>query len=260
MPTTTTDDGIELYYETAGSGETVAFIGEAGLGGWQWGWQHGGVAGPYRSLVWDLRGTGRSEMPAGPYTVERLAQDLERVLADVAVRNAHLVGVGLGGMVALQYAREFTRAQTLTLFNSARSGTEIDCAALRELYEPKTRSETQESALVGWLSAPFREGNSDLIERIGSWRREGDADSDGFEAQLSAIEGFNAGPLYELTLPALVCHAVDDPVVSVEDGEALAQDLPRGTFEPVEGRHLCFIEHSRAVTDRLCTFFDDTTE
>ncbi len=255
MPTTTTDDGVSLYYEVDGSGQAVVFVGEAGLGAWQWGWQHGAVAGPYRTVVWDLRGTGRSETPAGPYTVDRLAADLERVLSDANIRNCHLVGAGLGGMVALRYARKFSRAETLALFNTAASGQAFDVTALRTLAG--LDGDTGQRPLQGAFSEEFRSGNSEMLDQIEKWRQDEDARKEGFEAQLAAVSGFEAGPLYELTVSALVCQGLADPVVPVESGESLAENLPRGVYQAVEGGHLCFIEHSRPVNDRLLGFIDE---
>lgn len=260
MPTATTDDGTELYYEVEGDGKAVVFVGEAGLGAWQWSWQHGRVAGPYQSVVWDLRGTGRSDSSPGPYDVGRLASDLDTVLTAADIKNAHLVGAGLGGMIALRYAREFSRAETLTLFNTAENGTDIDITALRDLCGPKSDVAELKSSLSGGFSSAFRTANPDQLDQICEWRNGEDATRDGFDAQVAAVETFESGPLYELALPTLVCHGLDDPVVDVGAGRELADDLPRGTFEPVEGKHLCFIEHSRAVTDRVLQFIEDAGE
>ena len=256
MPTAT-NDGIELYYETAGEGETVAFVGEAGYGAWQWGWQHRRVTGPYRTVVWDLRGTGRSDAPAGPYDVETLAADLETVLAAIPAQRVHLVGAGLGGMVALRHAREYARSRTLTLFNTAATGTAIDEAAYRELFAPAEDETALRASLSGAFSREFRRDQSSLIDRICEWRVAEDADPEAREAQVAAALSFDAGPLYELTHPALVCHGLDDPVFPAEAGRKLAADLPNAAFEAVEGRHLCFVEHARAVTDRLLDFLDE---
>jgi len=248
----TSREGVRLYYETAGEGglgddETVVFVGEAGYGAWQWGWQHGAVAGPFAVLAWDLRGTGRSDTPPGPYDVATLAADLEAVLSAAETRRAHLVGAGLGGMVALEHAREFDRTATLTLFGTAAAGDRLDADTLRALHPPA------EGSLRGAFSPAFLARES-LVEQIRAWRAEEDADEAGFEAQAAATLGFDAGPLYELDLPALVCHGLSDPVAPVAAGRDLARGLPRGRFEAVEGRHLAFIEHSRAVTDRLLDF------
>jgi 3-oxoadipate enol-lactonase len=254
VPTTTSE--VTLYYETAGEGETVAFVGEAGYGAWQWGWQYPEVAGPFEAVAHDIRGTGRSDAPPGPYSVDALAADLDTVLAAVGARRVHLVGVGLGGMVALRHAREYGRAATLSLFGTAPNGETVDETALRALHAPSEDRDALRESLTGAFSEDFLE-RSETVEQICEWRAEEDADGEAFDAQVTAALSFDAGPLYELDLPALVCHGVKDTVVSVETGRALARELPHGTFEAVEGRHLCFIEHSRAVTDRLVTFLDE---
>jgi pimeloyl-ACP methyl ester carboxylesterase len=253
---TTTTDGVTLFYDTADEGDTVAFVGEAGYGAWQWGWQYDALAGPYETLVLDSRGTGRSDRPPGPYSVDRLAADLEAVLADSGAERAHLVGAGLGGMVALQYAHSYGRARTLTLAGTAPSGEDIDEAAFRALHPPSDDPTALRESLDGALSGRYRSEQPDAVDRICEWRKD-DADSEGFEAQATAALSFESPPLYESTLPTLVVHGLADPVVPVEVGRQLAGDLPRGSFEAVEGRHLCFVEHARAVTDRLAGFLDE---
>lgn len=253
----TTDDGVDLYYETAGDGETIAFVGDCGFGAWQWAWQYDALAGPYETLAWDLRGTDRSDTPQGPYDVDRLADDFEAVLADSSVRRVHVVGAGLGGMIALRYAREYGRAASLSLFGTAPRGGDVDVAALRALYpEPDDRGATAfRDSLSGAFSPAFRE--SEAFEQVLDWRREEDSLGEGLESQIAAVESFEAGPLYELTTPALVFHGVADPVVDPDVGRELAENLPRGEFETVEGRRLAHVEHARAVTDRLDGFVDE---
>lgn len=252
MPTTS-NDGVTLHYETTGDGPTVVFINDAGYGAWLWGWHHDAVAGPYEALVWDLRGTGESDTPGGPYDVATLAADLEAVLSDHDARSAHLVGAGLGGMVALQYAHEYSRARTLTLYNTAASGDAVDVDALDAL----SLDEGAEESLSGAFSEQFRENATGLVDRIGEWRAAEDAAGEAFAAQAAAMTDFDAPPLYEVTVPAEVYYGVDDPVVPTE---ALAQDLPRASAQAVEGRHLSFVEHATAVTDRLVSFLDEYTE
>lgn len=260
MPTTTAGD-VSLLYETDGDGETVTFVNDAGLGAWLWSWQYDRLAGPYRTVVWDLRGTGNSETPPGPYTVDQLAGDLEAILKATETAQTHLVGAGLGGMVALRYARTYNRARTLTLFGTAASGEAVDEASMRDLYcSPEADRAAMQASLEGAFSRSFLDTQPDLVDQICTWRQSEDAPSAGFEAQLAAMTAFESGPLYEWTIPTLVCHGLDDPVVPASAGRALAEDLPRGTFEAVEGRHCCFVEHARPVTDRLLAFLEEQAD
>ena len=240
------NDGIELYYERVGSGDTVVFLPEAGLGAWSWGWQHDAVAGPFESLVVDPRGTGRSDT-ADDYSVETLAADLEAVLRDANVRRAHLVGHGLGGAVALTYAREYNRARSLALVTTPAAGDVVDTDALEQLFSED------------WPTVAFSESYVGVAPRdeIEGWRRLDDADADAREQLFAAYRAFDPGALYEITVPTLVLGALDSPVVPEPACQTLAQGLPRGEYEQVEGRHLAHLEHSRAVNDRLLQFLDE---
>jgi pimeloyl-ACP methyl ester carboxylesterase len=250
MPTAT-NRGLDLRYKTAGEGPTVVFVNDVGYGAWLWGWHHDALASCER-VVWDLRGTGESDTPQGPYDVETLAGDLEAVLSAHGVANAHLVGAGLGGMVALQYAHEYKRARTLTLYNTAASGDAVDAGALDALALDNGPTQS----LAGAFSPRFREQATDIVDRITEWREAEDATGDAFAAQAAAMTDFAAPPLYEVTLPTEVYYGVEDPVVPSEAAESLAADLPRGEATAVEGRHLSFVEHATAVTDRLAAFLD----
>lgn len=250
-----TNRGVDLYYETDGTGSTVAFVNPVGYGAWVWSWQHGGLTGPFETVVWDLRGTGRSDAPAGPYDVGTLAADLETVLADAGVEAAHLVGAGLGGMIALEHARRYARAETLALFGTAASGDAVDREALDSLFAPRDDPAALRASLAGAFAADPDE-HPDVVERIVEWRAEGDADRAGFEAQAAAMADFEADALYDVTTPARVFHGTVDAVVPPEAGRDLADRLPRGEFTAVEGGHLSFVEESAAITDALVGFFD----
>ncbi|TYT63996.1 alpha/beta fold hydrolase [Natrialba swarupiae] len=254
MPTAT-NGSVSLYYDREGDGDPVVFIPEAGLGGWSWGWQHAGLAGPYEAIVWDLRGTGRSDAPRGPYSLEDLVADLEAVLAECGVRNAHLVGCGLGGAIALRAARTSSRVATLSLFATAAEESAFD---LEPLFAPPGDREALRESLSTGLSADFRDSHPDVCEGIVDWRVDGDADRAGWEAQVAALEGVDAtDSLTDVTQPTRVFHGTEDDLVPVSAGEDLARGLPRGEFVPLEGAgHLAFVEQSRAVNDLLAGFLE----
>jgi len=256
---TTTDGGTTLRYElSGGDGPAVAFVPEAAFGPWAWGWQAPALTGAHRTLVYAPRGTDGSDR-AGPYTVDRFAADLEAVANAAGVRRLHVVGAGLGAAIALRYAREYGRARSLALFGATDSGERVDPAALSRLHPDPDDRAALEAALEVAFTDRFR-AESELCERIVGWRRGEDAAGEARAGHLRAAQASDPGPLYEHSLPTLVCHGVDDPVVPAAAGEALADALPRGRFEPIEGRRCCYIEHAAAVTDALEGFFADVGE
>lgn len=254
MPTVR-NDGTDLYYDVEGSGETVAFVGDAGYGAWQWGWQHAAVAGPYESLVTDLRGVGRSGDAARDLDVGTLTADLVAVLADAGVRSAHVVGAGLGGMVALEAAASTARVESLTLIGTAASGDGLD---LDPLWADPDDPDALERSIAAGVSESFRTAHPDAVDRIVEWRAAEDAARTAFEAHAAAAASFDSTDrLYEITQPALVVHGGDDAVWPPARGEALAEGLPRGEHRAVEGAgHLVHVEASRRVNDELLGFLD----
>ncbi|OJA19676.1 hypothetical protein AZE42_06952 [Rhizopogon vesiculosus] len=99
-----------LYYEQHGTGpEKVIFI--MGLNSTSFGWlpqvEHFGRLPQYSALVFDNRGVGLSGTPTGPYSTSGMAEDVIALLDYLdwtEERSVHVVGISLGGMIALELA------------------------------------------------------------------------------------------------------------------------------------------------------------
>ena len=258
MPTATTDD-VELYYETDGAGEPVAFLGDVGYGAWQWGWQAPAVAGPFAAVVHDGRGVGRSDAPPGPYAPADLCSDLAAVCAAADAARPHLVGAGLGGLLALRTALDGpVTPRSLVLLGTAASGAELDPAPL---YGDPTDDDALRASLRAALSTDFVDAHPDELDRMVAWRRAEDADRAAFDARVAALDALDlADRLYEITAPALVVHGTADAVCHPDAGRVLAEGLPRGEFLDVEAGHLVGVEASRAVNDALVGFLESRAD
>lgn len=254
MPTAT-NGGVRLRFETDGDGEPVAFLGDVGYGAWQWAWQAPAVAGPFEAVVHDGRGVGRSDAPPGPYAPADLGSDLAAVCAAADAARPHLVGAGLGGLLALRTALDGpVTPRSLVLLGTAASGDRIDP---RPLYGDPGDDDALRASLRAALSAGFVEARPDELERLVAWRRDEDADRAAFEARAAALDALDvADRLYEVTTPALVVHGTADAACPVDAGRALAAGLPRGEFLELEAGHLVGVEASRVVNDELLGFLE----
>jgi pimeloyl-ACP methyl ester carboxylesterase len=246
MPTAHNGD-VPLHYETTGTGDhTVVFVGDAGFGAWQWAWQHRAVAGPFRAIVFDHRGVGRSDVPPGPYSVPELVSDVAAILADVGVARAHLVGAGLGGLVALALADD-SRVRSLTLV-----GCGLGDSTPMDAFAPPDDTAALRASTERLLSDEFVREQAAVVDRIVEWRASEDAPRSVWRAHAAAVDGFEPPPLYEVTVPTLVVHGERDGQWPVDGARALADALPRGDFHSSAGaRHLVGVERSRVVNDRL---------
>ena len=97
-------NGVRTHYEERGSGTPLVLA--HGLGGSTELWKH--VAGPlaedFRVVMYDLRGSGRSEVPSGPYTLGQLVADLDGLIEALGLGRVLLMGHSMSGSLALAYA------------------------------------------------------------------------------------------------------------------------------------------------------------
>jgi 3-oxoadipate enol-lactonase len=99
-------NGVRTYYEEHGSGVPVILV--HGLGGSVevWRRQIAELAEDFRVIAYDLRGAGRSSVPAGPYTLEQLVADLDGLIEALGLGAVLLVGHSMSGAVVLEYAAD----------------------------------------------------------------------------------------------------------------------------------------------------------
>src|SRR5262245_65533350 len=104
MAYTTSSDDTRIHFETHGAGAPVLLI--MGLGSNAYGWYRTipWLAERYEVIAFDNRGTGRSDVPDGAYTMAQMADDTAAVLDAVGRDRAHVVGASLGGMIAQHFA------------------------------------------------------------------------------------------------------------------------------------------------------------
>jgi len=109
--------GVALHYERHGdAGDPLLLV--MGLGGSLdfWEFQTPVLARHHRVCVYDNRGIGHSDKPAGPYDVRTLADDAVAILDACGFDRAHVVGLSMGGMIAQDLAiRHSDRVGALVL-------------------------------------------------------------------------------------------------------------------------------------------------
>ena len=103
MPTARVN-GCDYAYEDRGSGSPVLFAHGLTFDRHMWDPQVEALSGRYRCIAIDFRGHGRSASPPGEYTLEQMAEDVHQLLQGLGVSAAHIVGLSMGGMVAMRLA------------------------------------------------------------------------------------------------------------------------------------------------------------
>lgn len=97
--------GVEIYYETHGSGPAVLLSHGYGATSRMWEGQVAAFADRYRVITWDMRGHGQSGDPADParYSQALTVGDMAAVLDACGVDRAVIGGLSLGGVMSLAF-------------------------------------------------------------------------------------------------------------------------------------------------------------
>ncbi|HEY70203.1 MAG TPA: alpha/beta fold hydrolase [Anaerolineae bacterium] len=95
---------MDLYYETFGQGDPMVLIHGLGSSSRDWEGQIGYFSRQYQVIAVDIRGHGRSDKPAGPYSIPLFTRDMAEMIRALDLAPVHVVGISLGGMIALQLA------------------------------------------------------------------------------------------------------------------------------------------------------------
>jgi pimeloyl-ACP methyl ester carboxylesterase len=111
-------DGIKLYYEEAGRGTPIIFVHEFGGHYRSWELQVRFFARRHRCITFAARGYPPSDVPDDPeaYSQQNAASDILAVLDALAIPQAHVVGLSMGGFATLHFGLNFPdRALSLTV-------------------------------------------------------------------------------------------------------------------------------------------------
>jgi len=135
-------NGTKLYYEIAGSGDTIVFIHGWSFDNRCWDDQFSDFARSYRVLRYDLRGFGKSSLPEAGKSYSH-TDDLVALLDFLGIEKAHILGHSFGGRIAVDFALHYPeRTISLILPDAA-----MDVTG----FEPSTE-------IVSWISNTWKAG------------------------------------------------------------------------------------------------------
>ena len=197
-------------------------------------------------LVCECRGHGESDKPAGPYTVERFADDIADVMDDVGWDSALVAGASMGGCISLAFAAAYpARTRALGL---------IDTTAWYGAEAPKNWAERAEkaaqegmAALVGfqttrWFGDKFRAENPDVVkESVDVFLRN---DVNAYVETCKMLGRADLRPaLPRLKMPTAVIVGEEDYATPVAMAQALHDGFAGSTLTVLpKARHLTPLE------------------
>ncbi|HPF25949.1 MAG TPA: alpha/beta fold hydrolase [Steroidobacteraceae bacterium] len=250
-----------LVADVCGDGELVVLLHGIGGNRSNWARQLRVLAPRCRAVAYDARGYGESDDGPVPLSMADFSSDLGRVLDYFGAARAHVIGLSMGGMVAMDYClRAPVRVASLVLADTGRGPAhEFSAAELEEflrlrrapLLAGKTPRDTAPAvarSLVAANAAPavVRE----LEASLAALRR------DAYLETLAVVTRY-AGlvDLQRITAPTLVLVGSEDRVTPVARVRELAALIPRSTFAVIErAGHLSNLEQPQAFNRQITDF------
>jgi 3-oxoadipate enol-lactonase len=219
----------------------------------------------YRTIVFDNRGVGRSDVTPGPYALPEMAADAAAVLDAAGVASAHVFGASMGGMIAQELALNHpARVRSLVLGCTACGGPQAVLAKPDVLAALAARATmTREQALSAMAPYIFDVSTprERVAEDIAMWLR-ATVSNDGYFAQLQAIRSWSGtyDRLGGIAMPTLVIHGETDQLVPPENGRIIAQAIPDARLVMLpNASHLFFTDQSDASGEAILSFLDQAS-
>jgi len=255
-------DGDRIYFEVTGDGAPVVLIHGFAVDLRMWEPQVEALSQSYHVVRYDLRGFGRSAPVRTPHVA---AEDLGALLNYLQIPRAHLVGMSMGGRIAIEFA--LTHSDQVT--NIATIGSDLSGFPHSDDWNAKWTPMIQ-AAQRGDLSAakrllladrlltpvPDRADLAPLAQRmVEECLCQQFANLELLPGEISPPAGARLG---ELRVPLLVLvGAFDDPDIR-RIADTLAAEVPRARKVVIEdGSHLVNLERPDRINELLLEFLKE---
>jgi pimeloyl-ACP methyl ester carboxylesterase len=261
--------GRRLAYEEVSPADpeaTVLFL--CGIGAKRQGWykQLPVLGARFRTIAVDYRDVGDSDAADGPYSIADVAEDTAALAAELGIERASLVGVSMGGFVALELALRHPGLvdKLVLVVTSAGGPTHVSTSPeIIRLLMPQEGEEFETGAgarrVCAAVAAPgFAESHPDDIDDFVAIAVHRPMHRDAYLRQLAACRAHDVSQrLGEIRAPTLVLHGDVDPLVRVENGRFLAAGIAGAELLVYEDTgHIPEVERAERFNRDVIAFLD----
>jgi 3-oxoadipate enol-lactonase len=252
---------IDVNYEVEGEGETTLVL-VSGLADDLHLWDlqmETLLAAGLRVVRYDNRGIGATSKPAGPYTTAQFADDLKALVDHLGLRDFHLAGISMGGMIAQEYALAHGDDLASVALVATYAAPGPFCSRMYALWAEMApvmgvATIMRDVSLWGFTPEFFETGGS-ALEEVETAMRFLDQPVPAYLAQLESIRTHDTTDrLSQLTTRALVIAGEQDILIPVALSRRLHEALPNSSFALVPGGHCCLWECPEPIARALAEF------
>lgn len=212
----------------------------------------------FRVLRYDTRGHGRSSVPAGPYTIEALGEDVIELMDGLGIKRAHFCGLSMGGMVGMWLGlNRPDRLNKLILSNTAaRIGPPETWNARIDKVNTEGMASIVQAVLDRWFTKDFQFGAVRQVDVVRSMLLQ--MSETGYTASCAAVRDMDLREeVHGIKVPTMVIVGKADKATPPLDGRYIASEIPNAKFVELQAAHLSNWEVAQAFTRQVVTFLGD---
>ena len=251
-------NGINLHYRSEGDpqGTPLVLIHSLGTDLRLWDDLIPRLDPTLRLVRFDLRGHGLSADAAGELTLVDFSADLAALLDHLEIDKAVLLGISIGGLIALDFAlRNKARVSSLILADTAaRIGTPELWQTRMDTLRVHGMAHLADSILARWFASDFAAGYPTQFQGLRTlFTRNSVA---GYTAACAALRDADLrAEVSQIIVPALVLCGAQDAATPPEVVQELAGSLPNADFAILPGAgHTPPIEQPQIMADQINAF------
>lgn len=256
-------ESFDLFYEIHGTGEPLVLISGFASGAWIWYRQIEELAKDFKVITFDPRGVGQSVISTDTtVSIEAIADDTARLLDELEIKKANLLGASFGGFVAQEFALKHSDKLKKLILACTSFGGANHIAPNTEVlaaFAPQSGASSFERVRRFMLPAftkKFAAENNNEIEKVCKLREASDVPDAVYLQQLTAATTFNTeNRLSVIKNETLILTGDSDLVVPPQNSENLAKAIPNSQLKIVEdGSHMFFIEKADVFNKTVKNF------
>ncbi len=253
--------GTRIYWEQHGDGDPILMIMGLSFTLDMWHRTAPLLERRYRTILFDNRGVGRSDVPRGPYRIAVMARDALAVLDAAGARRAHVIGASMGGMIAQELALRWPdRVRSLVLACTSCGGFHGHWPSSADLLRVvRATGRSPESRVRAFAPLLYAPGTApELIEEDTAVRLPGIPSVRGYLHQLTGLLLWSSyRRLPRIQAPTLIVHGERDLILPAANADTLARRIPHARQIMVPGAgHLFTTDSPGAAHSALFDFLD----
>jgi 3-oxoadipate enol-lactonase len=256
MPTIDAD-GCPIHVEFTAGPNAIPLMLSNSLGTTlhMWDDQAKPFGGRFPLLRYDRRGHGKSGVPKGPYTMERLGRDVLAILDALKIDKVNWCGLSMGGMVGMWLgANAPARINKLVLSNTA--AYYADKGPWNERIKAVREggiAAISDRVINVWLTKDFQAREPEKTQFLLDMMRS--TPVEGYIGCCEAVRDMDHREIIRnIEAPTLIIAGKHDPATNIEAAEFLRSRIPGAELKVLDAAHISNVERPQDYAETVLRF------